>query len=120
MAPKLLTFPYQELSLEERLEISTKIRQKYPSYLPILVSMKGRDLKKKKYLVPEDVVIGKLIYSIREENQLSSYESLFLFAGDDANSSLVMISHTALQVYSKYRSKDGFLYITVAVENTFG
>lgn len=111
-----MPYPYQECTLEERRNLVRKIRDKYPTCLPVLIDIPGRHVSRRKYLVPETVTISRLIYSIRQENKLNEYEGIFLFA----NNSLLTPSHTILEVYSRHASRDGFLYIVISFENTFG
>ena len=54
-----------KFSYEKRYTEAKRIRFKYPDRIPVICQMIGKnlpDLDKKKYLVPDDLTKGKLIY----------------------------------------------------------
>ncbi len=111
-----MPYPYQEYTVEERRSIVTKIRSKYPNVIPVLIDIPGRNVLRRKYLVPETTTLSRLLYSIRQENKLNEYEGVFLFA----NNTLLTMSQCILETYARHASRDGFLYVIVTFENTFG
>lgn len=113
---KRMPYPYAELTLQERSQLVAKIKKKYPSCRPVLVDMLGKNIPRRKYLVPETVSLSRLLYSIRQENKLNEYEGVFLFV----DSCLLSMSQTISEAYSRHANRDGFLYVTIALENTFG
>lgn len=112
----------EQHSLKERLEESTRIRQKYPERVPVIVepSPYHEDkltLDKRKYLVPIDLSIGQFIYIIRKRMNLKPSESIYLFTQDNI---LIPVTQLVSHTYELHKSNDNFLYIHVAKENTFG
>lgn len=113
-------------SFDERVQTSVKMREKYPERVPIICEPSERckfltiELTKikTKYLSPRDMSLGKFIYSIRQQVNLSPETAIFLFLKDDSIMPPVSISMGLL--YDKYGADDGFLYITFSEENTFG
>lgn len=105
-------------SLEERKSESEKILQKYPDRVPCIVECNdaSKTLDKKKYLIPQDLTVGMLITVIRKRLQLSSNKSIFLLI----DNTIPVQSRPLSQVYTNNKDIDGFLYITYAMENTFG
>lgn len=115
-------FPYKEqFDLVHRTEESTRIREKYPTRIPVIVEMKedSKDvpnIDKKKFLVPSDLTVGQFIYVIRKRIQLAPEKALFCFIDDTIPSTNNLMS----QLYTDHKAEDGFLYITYTGENTFG
>jgi len=114
-----------EVSLDKRISESTRILAKYPDRVPIIVEC-GKTLKlsKKKYLVPRDITASYLLHIIRGKmEKLEPSKAIFLFCDGKLLSGSTNIS----QVYEDhiYKNKlnagsDNFLYLDVALENTFG
>ena len=95
--------------------------RKYIDKLPVIIERSDHTnvglIDKNKYLLPRDMTIGQLLYSIRRKIKLESYEGLFLFVD---NSTIPRTNETIEEVYMKYKDKDNFLYITYSGENAFG
>ena len=112
---------YKNKSLEERINESTNILQKFPNRIPVIVekSDKCKDLQvidKNKYLVPDDLTFGQFVFVVRKRLKLSAQKSLFLFI----NNTLVPTGMLMKEVYDKHADKDGFLYTLYTSENTLG
>ena len=71
---------------------------------------------KKKYLVPNDLTVAQFIYVIRKRLNLHSEKAMFIFI----NGQLPTNSHLINDLYEINKDQDGFLYVTYALENTFG
>ena len=106
--------------LDERLVESTKIVEKYPDRIPIIVEKQCHsdipDIDKHKFLVPNDITVGQFIYIIRKRIKLSSSKSIFVFI----NNILPPPACNMSKLYEEQKCEDGFLYFTYAGENTFG
>lgn len=107
-------------SESERIEESSKILQKYPGRIPIIVEKKHKskipDIDKNKYLVPKEMTMGQFIYVIRKRIKLNPTEALFVFTNNILCNNNILLS----EIYNTYKDKDGFLYIVYTSENTFG
>ena len=113
--------PYkEEVSLDKRKKESSKILEKYPDRLPVIVErLKSSDigrLDKKKYLVPHDLTIGQFMYVIRKRLEITSDQAIFLFVNNTLPPSSVLMS----DIYMDNKDEDGFLYILYSGESTFG
>jgi len=100
---------------------SKRIREKYPDRVPVIVehSRKNNDfptIDKQKYLVPGDLTVGQFSYVIRKRIRLSPEKAMFLIV----NCKMAPTSENMSAVYNRERDSDGFLYICLAGENTFG
>lgn len=109
-----------ENSFEYRVSESTRIREKYPNRIPIIVEKSELSdidsIDKNKYLVPTDLTVGQFMYVIRKRIKLSSEKSIFLFCND----SMPPTGSILAQIYDNNKDEDGFLYFTYTGENTFG
>ena len=107
-------------SFEKRRDEADRIREKYPDKIPVIVEKAYgssiSEIDKKKYLVPNDLTMGQLVYIVRRRINLPAEQGLFLFI----NNSLVPTSAPIGIIYEKKKDLDGFLYISYAGENTFG
>jgi GABA(A) receptor-associated protein len=105
---------------EERIKESTKIIEKYPDRIPIVVEKCSKstvqDIDKNKYLVPNDMTLSQFLYIIRKRINLETSEALFFFINNTLCNNTLLLS----EVYNKLKDKDGFLYIEYSTENTFG
>tara|TARA_B100000214_G_scaffold364601_1_gene331397 strand:+ start:562 stop:927 length:366 start_codon:yes stop_codon:yes gene_type:complete len=111
-----------EHSFSKRLVESKRIMCKYPDRIPIICEKAKNtgkecpDIDKKKYLVPNDLTVAQFIYVIRKRLNLHSEKAMFIFI----NGQLPTNSHLVSDLYEKNKDQDGFLYVSYALENTFG
>lgn len=109
-------------TFDNRHEQSNCIRSKCPDKLPVIVEkMKNiksivPDISKNKFLVPDDLIISQFMCIIRKYLNLTTSESIYLFAND----TLLNTSDSLYNVYGTHKDEDGFLYIYYTLENTFG
>ncbi|CAA0835923.1 Autophagy-related protein 8c [Striga hermonthica] len=109
-----------EHPLERRRAESSRIREKYPDRVPVIVEKAGKseipDIDKKKYLVPADLTVGQFVYVVRKRIKLSAEKAIFVFVNDTLPSTAALMS----AIYDENKDEDGFLYMTYSGENTFG
>jgi GABA(A) receptor-associated protein len=107
-------------TFEERLEESTKVRNKYPDRVPVICEKNpGSGLEmidKRKYLVPYDLTSTQFLFIIRKRLKLASEKGIFLFVGN----MIAPSTHTMIELYNQHRDRDGFLYMNYTEENVFG
>ena len=105
---------------DERLEESTRMRNKYPDRIPVICQKTPQStlsaLYKSKYLVPKDLTSSQFLIVIRKRLQLTSEIALFIFI----DATLPSTALTFEELYATFKSKDGFLYVSYAEENVFG
>jgi GABA(A) receptor-associated protein len=110
----------KEHSFEKRRELCITMKNRFPKRIPVIVEVfqnSSLKLDRKKFLTPDDISVGAFLTEIRKHSSLRPEEAMFLFCN---NTILVPTGNTMGQLYEKYKDEDGFLYITVALENTFG
>ena len=108
----------------QRSEEVSRILKKYPDKIPIICEQNyhsskthnNYNIKKNKFLVPDDFNVGQFIYIIRQQLSLKPEIGLFIFINGYIPSS----SEYLYNIYNRLRDTDGFLYITYSFEHTFG
>ena len=75
-----------EFTFEKRLEESTKIKEKHPERIPIIVTKskncKLKEMDKYKFLAPYDLTLGQFLIVIRKRIELDTSEALFVFVNN--------------------------------------
>jgi GABA(A) receptor-associated protein len=115
-----VSFKYAN-SFEARLEESSRIREKFPGRIPVIVERSARSLTvpvidKQKFLVPGDLSVSQFIFVIRRRLNLPPEQALFIFVGNTLPTTGILIR----ELHASYADKDGFLYVTYCGENVFG
>jgi GABA(A) receptor-associated protein len=108
------------ISLDERKKVSSSLRHRYPDRVPIIVEV-AKDsnlppLVRTKYLVSADTPLGRIIYDIRQNMTLKPNQAVFIFI----SGTMQPVSALLGDIYEKHKDEDGFLYLTLHPENTFG
>ncbi|CAH8326658.1 unnamed protein product [Eruca vesicaria subsp. sativa] len=110
----------QEHPLEKRQAEASRIRDKYPDRIPVIVERAEKsdvpDIDKKKYLVPADLTVGQFVYVVRKRIKLSPEKAIFIFVKNILPPTAAIMS----SVYEEHKDEDGFLYMSYSGENTFG
>jgi GABA(A) receptor-associated protein len=95
---------------------------KHPHSIPVYISKAPQskndvpDIRKNKYLIPYDYSIANVMFLIRKSIQIRQEQAIFLFIENQIPPQTMLLQ----QAYEKYKSPDGLLRITYALENTFG
>ena len=107
-------------TFESRSNESKRIRLKYPDRIPIIIERVNDTntppIDKTKYLVPNNLTVGELVYVIRKRMKLEPEKAIFFFI----NESIPNTSLQLCQLYETHKNEDGFLYMKYSTENTFG
>lgn len=98
-----------------------KMKERYPAHSCLYVERSKKcktlnDLPKNKFLIPNIITADKLIYIVRKRCVLTKEEALFLYVKNKLLNGQITVG----ELYNKYKSDDGFLYITYTAENCFG
>ena len=108
---------FRRQKAEERIKISQKIMSKYPQRVPIIVDCKKElKLDKNKYIVPNDLTVGQFMYILKKRININHEQSIFLLC----NNQLVINTELINNLFNRQKDYDGFLYIIISLENTFG
>ncbi|KAK2192252.1 hypothetical protein NP493_36g06003 [Ridgeia piscesae] len=110
----------EENTFEQRKAESSKIKQKYPERIPVIVERSPKsqvpDIDKRKFLVPNDITVAQFMWIIRKRIKLQQERALFLFV----HKNLPQSSASMAEIYQEHQDSDGFLYVAFSGENTFG
>ena len=98
-----------------------KIIDYYPHRIPVIVKLskdfsKKYMLEKSKYIVPDDLSLGQFVYIIRRKIKLEAEKAVFVYI----NNKLINNANNIQTIYADHKNLDGFLYIDLALESTFG
>ena len=97
-----------------------RLRETYPDRVPVIIK-KNKDMKsleKLKYLVPKDLTVGQFMYIIRKNLNFSQEKALFFFINNTLPP--VVATFGEIDLDPANREKDGAVYATITLENTFG
>ena len=110
-------------SFDYRQQESYRLLPKYPDRIPVIIEKnnnskknKLQTLAKNKFLVPKILTIGQFVYVIKQKLKIQPEEAIFLFV----NNILPKVTDRMIDIYDRYKDKDGYVYITYFNENTFG
>ena len=111
----------KKFSFDKRKSEASRILEKFPDKIPIIVEQGKNDklqkIDKSKFLVPQDLTVGQFMNIIRKRIELSESEAFFIFVN---NRVLPSNSSSMISIYDTYKNEDNFLYITYCGENVFG
>ena len=108
----------------DRLQQSHIIKKKYPDRVPVIMDRANTYtpmLGRHKFLVPSNLEVGQLIFTLRKElPKLKPEQNLFLFVGVKGNV-IPRTNDLMGKCYSENHDRDDhFLYVLYSLENTFG
>ncbi len=108
-------------SFEKRKEESSRIIEKYPDKIPIILEKSDSSslpkINKQKFLLPKDLTVGQFLYINRRDIKLEPTQAIFIFVN---NSVIPSTTQSIGSVYLENADKDGFLYVTYSAEQAFG
>lgn len=106
--------------IKHRISETTKIREKYPERVPIIVKKTAgsplNDIDKNKYLVPIEMTLSQFIVIIRKRIKIQADQAIFVFI----ENTLPPLTSSMAYLYEHMKNEDGFLYIYYSGESTFG
>ena len=98
---------------------SEEILKLHNNKVPIIINLPDNssiELDKLKYIVPKDITIQQLHCILTKYIKKNKKQSVILFI----NNTMPISSQSIGNIYNQFKDKDGFLYITLRKENTFG
>ena len=108
---------FKSLPLHVRQHQSNKWLNRYNDSIPTLCSYLNFNLTMYKYLIPSSFTVGQFLHTIRKKLDMKKTEAMYMYT-----ESHILLSTGSLMkvVYDEHKNQDGFLYIIIALENTFG
>ena len=95
------------------------ILKSHKNKVPIIIHIPENsiiNLDKIKYIVPIDITVQQFHCILNKNIKKNEKQSVIMFI----NNTLPVSSELIGSLYNQYKDKDGFLYITLRKENTFG
>jgi len=107
-------------SYSDRLAMTRRILTKHPDRIPFVI-IPGRfvpELDKFKFVIERSQTIAYLLSVIRSRIRLRPEQYIYIMIGEEKvfPSTYMRMS----EIYEEYKSSDGFLYVSVELENAFG
>ena len=111
----------QRVSLIDRKITSGRILAHHPDRIPVVVEcceqlQLDHPLKKNKFAVPYDLTLAQFMFVIRKHMKLQPEYAIFAFI----NNRLHPTTSPVGAIYAQEKTEDGFMYIDVFQESTFG
>ena len=120
------------VSFTARSEATRNILNKYPDKCPIYLTFDSKLILKpksgtnfNKYIINNNLTIGQYLQILKKRVDVNERTSVTLFVNiykDDKlkNTILPTLSMCIQEAYALYADEDGFLYMHLVAENTFG
>jgi GABA(A) receptor-associated protein len=105
---------------ERKLKASLILKQ-HPDRIPVVVECSEtlqaiHPLKKNKFIVPQDLTLAQFMFVIRKHMKLEPEYAIFVFINNRLHPSTTPIGI----IYAQEKDEDGFMYLDVFQESTFG
>ena len=114
-------FPFKDIPEQRRQVIFSDIWLKYgASMVPVILASNDFELLKKRFIIPQEMPVAHFIHKLRINyiHNISPPEAIFLFTTENT---IPSGKKTMGQVAQRHRDiGDGFLYLLLVKENTFG
>ena len=111
---------FRSLPLEERIAHRARGLARRPTHIPVILERGGEEapeLSCERFLFTPTLTGSQLHFVVRRQVKLEAQQALFLLC----HGHIIHSETTVLDLYERYRDlQDGFLYISFALENTFG
>ena len=108
---------FSDLNHQQRLELAQRLRSKYPDRIPVVfIPSKDLYLTKIKFLVEKDLQFNSIIAVVRKYINLKSHDAIFCII----KNKIPPNTEIMWNIYQQNKHDDGFLYINIRKESTFG
>ena len=120
---KNLKNTYKELyDFDKRIIQSMNVASKHHGKIPVILivdpAIKSTNDRYYKYLVSGELCGSYIINSIRRKIKIPSNMGIFCLT--EKNNTLMCGTTTFAEIYKLNKDEDGFLYLNILIENTFG
>jgi hypothetical protein len=114
----------KEVSFEDRKHDSQTVLDIHPDMVPVIVNSKSCYLVKQKYLVPDNSSMMSFFNILKKRIQIDSQAGVYIYVehinGKESDFLLPSLSESIISLYSTYVYDDGFMYVSIEKESTFG
>ena len=111
----------KNVPFDERKLKASMILKQHPHRIPVVVECSDslqavHPLNKNKFIVPYELTLAQFMFIIRKHMKLEPEYAIFVFI----NNRLHPITTVLGAVYAEEKDEDGFMYLDVFQESTFG
>ena len=111
----------ERVSSSDRKLTAERIIAQHPDRIPVVVECseqlhKQHPLNKSKFAVPYELTLAQFLFVIRKHMKLEPEYAIFAFI----NNRLHPTTSTIGAIYAQEKTDDGFMYIDIFQESTFG
>lgn len=105
---------------ERKLKASIILKQ-HPDRIPVVVECSEQlqavhPLKKNKFIVPFELTVAQFMFVIRKHMKLDPEYAIFMFINNKLHPATSLVG----SIYAQEKDEDGFMYMDVFQESTFG
>jgi GABA(A) receptor-associated protein len=109
------------VSFQDRKIVSERIVRDHPNRIPVVVEcsealQRDHPLPKSKFAVPYDLTLAQFMYVVRKNMSLKPEFALYAFINNRLHPTTAIMG----DIYAKEKDEDGFMYLDVFQESTFG
>jgi GABA(A) receptor-associated protein len=111
----------KNVQFDERKLKAAIILKQHPDRIPVVVECSDElqaihPLKKNKFIVPFELTLAQFMFVIRKHMKLNPEYAIFVFINNRLHPTTSLIG----TIYEKEKDEDGFMYMDVFQESTFG
>jgi GABA(A) receptor-associated protein len=111
----------KNVQFDERKLKAAIILKQHPDRIPVVVECSDElqaihPLKKNKFIVPFELTLAQFMFVIRKHMKLDPEYAIFVFINNRLHPTTSLIG----TIYEKEKDEDGFMYMDVFQESTFG
>ena len=111
----------KNVTFDERKLKASIILKQHPDRIPVVVECSEKlqsmhPLKKNKFIVPFELTLAQFLFVIRKHMKLDPEYAIFVFI----NNKLHPVTSLVGTIYAQEKDEDGFMYMDVFQESTFG
>jgi GABA(A) receptor-associated protein len=113
-------------TLKKHSEEAQRMREKYPDRVPVVCERSPYselpEIERKKFIVPGAMLCGEFKYIVHKHvaqamgNSLGAEQTIYIFVNGISPKTSTPMS----ELYDKFHTADGFLYVRYGAENTLG
>ena len=111
----------ERVEFKDRKVVSDRIVREHPNRIPVIVEccdalQREHPLPKNKFAVPYDLTLAQFMFVIRKNMSLKPEFALYAFINKRLHPTGALIG----TIYAQEKTDDGFMYIELFQESTFG
>lgn len=115
----MVEFFKQQYNVDERKEKCNKLKLRKKGHIPIVCESESIGFSLK-YLVQPTMTSGQFFYQVRKRLKFRPEYALFFRIVEGESDIFITPNRLMSELYLEYKESDGFMYMLVCKEKTFG